>query len=60
VEIFVKLTPEERNALKAIATGQVGTVSIAQLGSLKSFDLIHHDGVGISLTGKAREIADFC
>ena len=60
VEIFAKLTHDERNALRAIAAGQVGTVNIEQLGKLKSFDLIHHDGLGVKLTGKGREIADFC
>ena len=60
VEIFAKLTHMERNALRAIAAGQIGTVSIPQLGKLKSLDLIHHDGLGIALTGKGREIADFC
>ena len=60
VEIFAKLTHMERNALSAIAAGQVGTVSIAELAKLKSLDLIHHDGSSITLTGKGREIADLC
>ena len=60
VEIFAKLTHEERNALRAIAAGESGTVGIAQLGKLQSLDLIDHDGRVITLTGKGREIADFC
>ena len=60
VDIFAKLTHEERDALRAIAAGQSGTVGSAELIRLKSLDLIHQDGLGISLTGKGREIADFC
>ena len=60
VEIFAKLTHEERDALRAIAVGQIGPVTLTQLVTLKSLDLIHQDGLGISLTGKGREIADFC
>jgi hypothetical protein len=60
VEIFAKLTQSERNALKAIAAGQIGTVDIAELVRLKSLDLIQQDGLGMTLTGKGREIADFC
>jgi len=60
VEIFASLSQEELNALNAIAAGKIGTVSITQLGKLKSFDLIHHDGLVITVTGKGREIADFC
>ena len=60
VEIFAKLTHVERNALRAIAAGQGGTVGIAQLNKLRALDLVHQDGLGISLTGKGREIADFC
>jgi hypothetical protein len=43
-EIFLALTQGERNALKAVASGMVGTVSILQLGKLRSLDLVHHDG----------------
>ena len=60
VEIFAKLTHEERDALRAIAAGQSGTVGSAELIRLKSLDLIHQDRLGISHTGKGREIADFC
>ena len=60
VEIFAKLTHDERDALRAIAAGQIGSVSIAQLVKLKSLDLIDHDGLAIALTGKCREIAKFC
>ena len=60
VKIFAKLTHMERNALSAIAAGQVGTVSIAELAKLKSLDLIHQDGLGIALTGNGRAIAEFC
>ena len=50
VEIFLALTQAERNALKAVASGMVGTVSILQLGKLRSLDLVHHDGSKIALT----------
>jgi hypothetical protein len=60
VEIFAKLTHVERNALRAIAAGQGQSVGIVQLVRLKALDLIHQDGLGVALTGKGREIADFC
>ena len=50
VEIFASLSQEELNALKAIAAGTIGTVSIMQLAKLKSLDLIHDVGRGIALT----------
>ena len=56
VEIFLALTQAERNALKAVASGMVGTVSILQLGKLKSLDLVHHDGRNIALTTDGRAV----
>ena len=50
VEIFLALTQAERNALKAVASGMVGTVGIAQLGRLWSLELILHNGRNIALT----------
>ena len=54
------LTKEERNALKAIASGKSETVFAAQLGKLKALNLVHHDGRKISLTAGGREIVEFC
>ena len=50
LELFLALTQGDRNALKAVASGMVGTVSILQLGKLRSLDLVHHDGRNIALT----------
>jgi len=58
VEIFLALTQAERNALKAVASGMVGTVSILQLGKLRSLDLIHHDGRNVALTTDGRAVVD--
>jgi len=58
VEIFLALTQGERNALKAVASGMVGTVSILQLGKLRSLDLIHHDGRNVALTTNGRAVVD--
>ena len=58
VEIFLALTQGERNALKAVASGMVGTVSILQLGKLRSLNLIHHDGRNIALTTDGRAVVD--
>ena len=60
VEIFGKLTQGERDALRAIAVGQIGPVTLTQLVTLKSRDLIHQDGLSITLTAKSREVADLC
>ena len=60
MEILVAMTKEERNALKAIASGKAGTVYAAELGKLKSLDLVRHDGREISLTSSGLEIVDFC
>ena len=58
VELFLALTQGERNALKAVASGMVGTVSILQLGKLRSLNLIHHDGRNIALTTDGRGVVD--
>ena len=50
VQLFLALTRAERNALKAVSSGQAGTVGLAQLGKLRSLVLIHHDPRGIELT----------
>jgi superfamily II helicase len=57
-EVFLALTQGERNALKAVASGMVGTVSILQLGKLRSLDLVHHDGRNIALTSNGRAVVD--
>jgi hypothetical protein len=56
VEVFLALTQGERNALKVVASGKGGTVSIVQLSKLKSFDLVHHDGRDIMLTTNGRAV----
>jgi hypothetical protein len=59
-EIFATLTQEQRDSLKAVASGKVGTVRMAQLGKLKTLGLIHSDVRGVSLTAHGRVIAEFC
>jgi hypothetical protein len=56
VEIFLALTQAERTALKTVAAGKIGTVSIAQLAKFKSLDLLHHDGRNIALTTNGRAV----
>ena len=56
VELFLTLTQGERNALKAVASGMVGTVSLLHLGKLKSLELIRRDGRNIALTTKGRAV----
>jgi predicted transcriptional regulator len=56
VEVFLALTQGERNALKAVASGMVGTVNLVQLGKLKSLDLVHHDGRNIALTTEGQAV----
>jgi len=56
VEIFASLSQEELNALNAIAAGKIGTVSITQLGKLKSLELIHHDGRNVALTTNGQAV----
>ena len=58
LELFLALTQGDRNALKAVASGMVGTVSILQLGKLRSLDLIHHDGRNVALTTNGRAVVD--
>ena len=60
VEAFLSLSEAERTALQAIASGRIGTVSIALLGRLKALELIHHDGRGIILSKQGQAIAAFC
>ena len=55
-EIFLALTQAERNALRAVASGMVGTVSILQLGKLRPLDLVHHDGRNIALPTDGRAV----
>ena len=59
VEIFASLSQEELNALNAIAASKIGTVSITQLGKLKSLDLIHDVGRGIALTADGLAVLGF-
>ena len=59
-DIFALLTPSQRKLLKAIGLGEVGTVSMWDLGKLKSLALIHHDGNDITLTAVGQAIAMFC
>ena len=54
------LSQGERSALKAIKAGELGTVSIVQLGNLKSLDLISHNGRNIQLTADGRAVVEFC
>ena len=58
VEILLALTQAECTSLKAVASGKIGTVSILQLGKLKSLDLVHHDGRNIALTTDGRAVVD--
>ena len=53
---FLALTQGERNALKTVASGKGGSVSIVQLSKLKSFDLVDHDGRAIVLTAHGRAV----
>ena len=56
VEVFLALTQGERNALKAVADGMVGTVSIQHLGKLKALELVDHDGRKVALTTEGRAV----
>ena len=56
VEIFLALTQAERNSLRAVASGMVGTVGIAQLGRLWSLELILHNGRNVALTTDGRAV----
>ena len=56
VEVFLALTQGERNALKTVASGKGGSVSIVQLSKLKSFDLVDNDGRAIVLTTHGRAV----
>ena len=58
LELFLALTQGERNALKAVASGMVGTVSILQLGRLWSHELILHNGRNIALTTDGQTVVD--
>ena len=59
-QVLEELTPKQRNYLKSIASGKAGTLSFAELGKLKSLDLIHHDGHSIALTSSGQVIVEFC
>jgi hypothetical protein len=59
VELFLALTQGDRHALKAVASGKTGRVSIGQLGKLKSLDLIDHHGRDFALTANGRAVVAF-
>ena len=59
MEVFLALTQGERHALKAVACGRRGTVSLVQLGKLKSLDLIDRVGRHLVLTANGRAVVAF-
>ena len=60
VQLILELTQDQRRALKAIASGNVGTVGVAELGKLQSIGLIHRDGSGITLTKDGELVVALC